>query len=169
MNLKTRFLLVAMLVSVAALLAALSIAQAANLLNNGGFNGAFVAQTGINGTVPAGWTAVNLYGNPRWQDSASYCNCGGNNEKTQGSNAIIILSEHIENCCNQNTDGWPFTAVLYQPVNGVVSGTAYSFAAAMLMFCGGNADTTGCVTHNYTIGKSLGIDPLVAYRPPPHR
>ena len=159
MNFKTRFLIVMMMVSVAALLAALSIAQAANLLNNGGFNGAFVLQAGISGTVPSGWTAVNLYGNPKWTDSASFCNCGGNNEKTEGSNSMVILAEHQEDYSWQKSDGWPFTSVVYQPVNGVISGTSYSFAAAMLMYCGGNGDPTGCITNNYTLTKLVGIDP----------
>jgi hypothetical protein len=159
MVLRVRGLIVIAVVTLAGLLGALGIAHAANLLNNGGFNGAFVAQPGITATVPVGWTAVNLWGNPRWTDSASFCNCGGNNEKTEGSNSIVILAEHQEDYSWQKSDGWPFTSVLYQQVNGIISGTAYSFAAAMLMYCGGNGDPTGCITNNYTLSKSIAIDP----------
>jgi hypothetical protein len=154
MNFKVRSLLVMVLVSVAVLLAAMSIAQAANLLNNGGFNGAFVSQPGVNGTVPAGWTAVNLGGNPIWTDSNSFA--GG--EKTEGSNAAVIVSEHIEDYSWPYSDGWAFTSVLYQPVHNVISGTAYSFATAMLTFCGGTAWPSDCPA-NYYMGKSIGIDP----------
>jgi hypothetical protein len=156
MVLRVRGLIVIAVVTLAGLLGALGIAHAANLLNNGGFNGAFVAQPGINGTVPAGWTAFNQFGNPQWTDSASLCNCGGNNEKTEGTNAVVVVSENQER--NPNP-GRPFTAVLSQSVSGVLSGTAYSLAAAMLTFCGGTADGGGCATRNYTMAKSVGIDP----------
>jgi hypothetical protein len=139
--------------------AALGVAVASSLLDNGGFNDAFTSQSGINGRVPNGWTAVNLHGDPLWQDSGSFCHCGGGNEKTEGSNAVVIVSENIEACCDQNKDGWPFDAVLYQQVHGVVSGTAYSFGASLLTFCGGTGDASGCLNHNYTMTKMVGIDP----------
>ena len=128
MNFKPRVLLAALVVSGSALLAALSIAQAANMLNNGGFNGGYAPQAGVTGNVPAGWTAENMMGNPIWTDSNSFA--GG--EHTEGSNAAVIVSENIEKYPWPYSDGWKFTGVLHQQVSGVVSGTAYSFATAIV-------------------------------------
>lgn len=152
-TIRTLYLL---LVTVAGVAAAAGVVFAGTLIANNGFNGAFHQQAGVNGTVPDGWTAINLAGNPIWTDSNSFA--GG--EKTEGSNAAVIVSEHIEDCCDGNRDGWPFDAVLYQQVHGVVSGTVYSFATAMLTFCGGTAEVSACWhTNNYTISKMVGIDP----------
>lgn len=144
------------LVVVISLLAVVSIALASNLLVNGGFNADFVPQSSIRGIVPTSWTAVNVFGNPRWIDSFSFCNCGGNNEKTEGTNAVVVESQDIE---TPPLPGKPFDAVLYQQVNGVANGMDYSFAAAMLTFCGGTALPSGCDSRGYTMTKQVGIDP----------
>jgi hypothetical protein len=154
--------MVVLFVVVAGVAAAAGVVLAGTLIVNNGFNGAFHPQTGVNGTVPDGWSAINLAGNPIWTDSNSFA--GG--EKTEGSNAAVIVSEHIEDCCDGNRDGWPFDAVLYQQVHGVVSGTVYSFATAMLTFCGGTAEVSACWhTNNYTISKMVGIDPTGGISP----
>ena len=147
------------------IIAALGIAVAApatNLLTNGGVNGTYVPQAGIVNKVPAGWTAVNIVGNPTYEDTKTTCGCGGNNEKTEGDNAVYIQSPDIE---TPPTPGKPFDAVLYQQVSGIVSGTAYGFGAAIVSFCGGTGDRTGCEQRGFRIYKSVGIDPTGGTNP----
>ncbi len=158
---KTKFFLsriwLVMLVVALGLSAAFGIAYATNMLNNGGVNGTYVSQAGIIGTVPQGWTAVNIVGNPTYIDSFTECGCGGNNEKTEGDNAVYIRSQDIE---TPPTPGKPFDSVMYQQVSSIVSGTAYGFAASIVTFCGGTGGGDQCQTgRDFRMWKSVGIDP----------
>jgi hypothetical protein len=117
----------------------------------------YASQAGINGRVPAGWTAVLLNGYPRLNSTnrefAQDCGDYGF-EKIEGQDSWVFLSQDIE---TPPEPGKPFDAVLYQKV-GVTPGTAYSLSGWMLSLCGGSAMPNDC-PQGYYMSKMLGIDP----------
>lgn len=119
---------------------------AAALVQNGGFEGGFHSQSGINGQVPDGWTALNLSGNPEYRSTASR---GGWVERIEGTNSLSLLAE------NFNTEGRPFDAVLYQRITGLTPNTPYSVAGWFLSLWGGSARPK----NENAILKRIGIDP----------
>jgi uncharacterized protein YkwD len=120
------------------------------LLQNGGFEGDFHSQPGIAGEVADGWVAYNEAGNPTYLATSTFAN-GGWVEKIEGSDSLIILAENLY------PEGRPFTAVLYQHVNGLTPGTAYSASGWFLSMWGGSAGDDP--PDPYAIGKKIGIDP----------
>ncbi|NOZ04847.1 MAG: hypothetical protein GXP41_00635, partial [Chloroflexi bacterium] len=126
------------------------VATGSALLQNGGFEGGFHHQAGIEGEVADGWVAYNEAGNPTYLGTKTFAG-GGWVEKIEGSNSHIILAENLY------PQGLPFTAVLYQQVEGVAPGTAYSASGWFLSMWGGSAGDDP--SDPYAIGKKIGIDP----------
>jgi hypothetical protein len=117
----------------------------------------FAPQAGVNGNVPAGWTAVLLDGYPRVNSTNLEFahDCGDYDfEKIEGQDSWVFLSQDIETAPEP---GKPFDAVLYQRV-GVASGTAYSLSGWMLSLCAGSNQSNPC-PQGYYMSKMLGIDP----------
>jgi hypothetical protein len=118
----------------------------------------FHSQTGIDGNVPAGWTAVLLNGYPRINSTnLEYDhNCGEDygNEKIEGWDSWVLLSQDNE---TPPEPGKPFDAVLFQQVD-VTQGVAYSLSGWMVSLCGGSTMPNDCPS-GYYMAKMLGIDP----------
>jgi hypothetical protein len=118
----------------------------------------FKSQPGIDGNVPAGWTAVLLAGAPRINSTdLEYAhNCGEDYgfEKIEGIDSWVLLSEDIE---TPPEPGRPFDAVFYQQVD-VAQDSAYSLSGWLLSLCGGSTMPNDCPSYAY-IAKMLGIDP----------
>ncbi len=129
-------------------------------LVNAGFECAagFEPQSGINGRVPSGWTALLLDGNPTLDSTrvhfAGSCDGSGFIERLAGEDSLVFLSEDIE---TPPAPGKPFDAVVYQQVQ-VTPGVAYSLSGWMVSLCGGSAMPNDCPA-GYTMTKMLGIDP----------
>ncbi len=135
-------------ISLVLLLAAAAAVYADNLLLNGGFEGGFHVQPGINGVVPNNWTAVDEIGNPTYFNNTL--------EMIEGGHSLYVESQDIETPPNP---GKPFKLDVYQTVP-VVSGTTYALSGLMVTFCGGTAayPSPPCPS-TYYIGKSAGLDP----------
>jgi hypothetical protein len=117
----------------------------------------FHSQTGINGNVPSGWTAVLLDGYPRLSSTnLEYAHdCGDYDfEKIEGQDSWLFLSQDID---TPPDPGKPFDAVFYQQVD-VAQSTEYSLSGWMLSLCGGSTMPNDCPS-GYYISKMLGIDP----------
>jgi len=119
----------------------------------------FASQTGINGRVPAGWTAVLLNGYPRLNSTrrefAGSCGGDGFIERIEGQDSWVFLSQDIE---TPPTPGKPFDAALYQRV-AVTPGAAYSLSGWMVSLCGGSFSNPNDCPQGYTMSKMLGLDP----------
>jgi hypothetical protein len=123
----------------------------------------FVDQTGIDGHVPAGWTAVLLDGSPRLNSTnLEFANdCGDYDfEKIEGQDSWVFLSQDIE---TPPEPGKPFDAAFYQKV-AVTPGTAYSLSGWMLSLCAGSNQSNPCPP-GYYMSKMLGIDPAGGTNP----
>lgn len=129
-------------------------------LTNPGFECAqgFAPQDGINGLVPAGWTAAQLVGAPRLNSTriefAGSCEGSGFVERLEGDDSLVILAEDIE---EPPEPGKPFDLVITQQVTAT-QGITYSLSGWMVSFCGGSAVPNDC-PEGYYIAKRLGLDP----------
>lgn len=129
-------------------------------LTNPGFECAqgYSPRPGIAGTVPNGWTPVQLAGRPEWNSArvkfTGSCGSSGFAERIEGQDSMVLLAEDIE---TPPLPGKPFDAVVYQQT-AVTPGVAYSLSAWMVSLCGGSAIPNDCPSGVY-IAKMLGIDP----------
>lgn len=123
------------------------LAFGATLVTNGGFEGAYHEQAGIRGRAPAGWTVVNLEGNPEHNSTAA--TSGFWVEKIEGEDSHRILAEDF------GSVGQPFNTVLYQAIDGVTPNTPYSAAGWFLSLWGGSAKDEN---DSGVIVKRIGID-----------
>jgi hypothetical protein len=139
--------------------------SSAPALVNGAFecSQGFAPQAGVNGNVPAGWTAVLLNGYPRVNSTNlefAY-DCGDYDfEKIEGQDSWVFLSQDIE---TPPEPGKPFDAAVYQRVT-VTPGAAYSLSGWMLSLCGGSTMPNDCPLDSY-MSKMLGIDPTGGTNP----
>jgi hypothetical protein len=132
--------------------------SSAPALANGAFecSQGFAPQAGVNGNIPAGWTAVLLNGYPRINSTnlEFAFDCGDYDfEKIEGQDSWVFLAQDIESTSNP---GKPFDAALYQKV-AVTPDTAYSLSGWMLSLCAGSNQSNPC-PQDYYISKMLGID-----------
>ncbi|OIO92781.1 MAG: hypothetical protein AUK03_09260 [Anaerolineae bacterium CG2_30_64_16] len=118
----------------------------------------FGPQSGIRGSVPSGWTAVLLSGNPMLDSTrvhfAGSCDSAGFIERIAGLDSLAFLSEEIE---TPPAPGKPFDVAVFQQVH-VTPGVAYSLSGWMVSLCGGSATPNDCPA-GYYMAKMLGIDP----------
>jgi len=118
----------------------------------------FEPQPGIRGSVPNGWTAVLLSGNPMLDSTRVYfagsCSGSGFIERIAGLDSLVFLSEDIE---TPPEPGKPFDAAVFQQVP-VTPGVAYSLSGWTVSLCGGSATPSDCPARYY-MAKMLGIDP----------
>jgi hypothetical protein len=139
--------------------------SSAPALANGAFecSQGFAPQAGVNGNIPAGWTAVLLNGYPRINSTnlEFAFDCGDYDfEKIEGQDSWVFLAQDIESTSNP---GKPFDAALYQKVT-VTPGTAYSLSGWMLSLCAGSNQSKPC-PQGYYMSKMLGIDPTGGTNP----
>jgi hypothetical protein len=138
----------------------------APVLINAGFEclQGYAPQSGINGLVPSGWTAVLVNGYPKLNSTRTEFagSCGGSGfiERLEGEDSLAFLSQDIE---TPPDPGKPFDALVYQQVV-VTPGTAYSVSGWMVSLCGGSAMPNDCPA-GYYMTKMLGLDPTGGANP----